>query len=535
MVPTMRIPTPPRGSRSRRAVLGLVVFGLTTLLLVALPGPAAAHLYLKSSDPERRTTVREAPSRVVLEFSEPVDLDTARVNVLDPDETRVDRGQVRQVGDDPYTVQIGLAEDLQNGQYTVVWRLIAQDGHPRTERFRFRLRAPAPPSPTPEEEEEAPGHGEEEAEAPAILGPEADEIAGSHLGRLAGVLQSFGKFFVFASLLALAGLVGFLLLVWRRPSGLPAEDAAEVEERFARRWRRLIGVAWVGAILGSLVTLVLQGAIIADVPLSRLRPAMVGEALDTRFGQTVLWRLGILAVGAGVWALASRITAAPLVLRPGGRRPVTVGAEAAVAPALPRVMTWVAGLFVVALLVTVSFAGHAGTASPVALNLPVDVLHLLAAGVWLGGLMTLLVAGFPSTRGVGEVERCRILAPAIARFSDLAVVAIVVIVASGVVRSLVELQGLDGLTTSYGWVLLAKVGAFVPVVVLGAINNRRTKPACVRAAEAGTSTPALGTLRRLITIEVIVGILVIGLAAFLVNLNPPRTMGAEPGMHALLP
>jgi hypothetical protein len=236
--------------------------------------------------------VREAPDRVVLEFSEPVDLDTARVNVLDPDENRVDRGQVRQVGDDRFTIQIRLADDLQNGQYTVIWRLVAQDGHPRTERFRFRLQAPIPPSPSPDPEEEMeedaapPAHGEEdEAEAPAIAhGP---DVSGSHLGALAGVLQGVGKFLVFLSMLALAGLVAFLLLVWRRPSGVPADQAADVEERFARRWRRLVGLSWIVAGVASLVTLVLQGGH------PRRRPAARAAALPRHRPHTP-------QVGAGV-------------------------------------------------------------------------------------------------------------------------------------------------------------------------------------------------------------------------------------------
>jgi putative copper export protein len=96
-----------------------------------------------------------------------------------------------------------------------------------------------------------------------------------------------------------------------------------------------------------------------------------------------------------------------------------------------------------------------------------------------------------------------------------------------VIRSVVELEALGGLTTSYGWVLMAKIAAFLPALVLGGINNRRTKPACVRAAAEGTSTPELGRLRRLVAVEVAMGIVVVGIAAFLVNISSPRTLGGD--------
>ncbi|MBA3728366.1 MAG: CopD family protein [Actinobacteria bacterium] len=80
-----------------------------------------------------------------------------------------------------------------------------------------------------------------------------------------------------------------------------------------------------------------------------------------------------------------------------------------------------------------------------------------------------------------------------------------------------------GLTDStYGLVLLAKLGALVPILALGAVNNRWMTRRKVRAAASGTSgATAMVMLRNLVACEVgLLGVLV-GLTAFLLSLSPP--------------
>lgn len=175
-----------------------------------------------------------------------------------------------------------------------------------------------------------------------------------------------------------------------------------------------------------------------------------------------------------------------------------------------------------ALLLTIGLAGHAGTLPPVALNLGADLVHLLGVAVWIGGLVGLVLLAFPATRGVAETDRVGLMAPVVSRFSDYAMVAVAVIVASGVLRGYLEIRSIDGLTgTSYGLTLLVKLAAFLPLLALGAINNRYTKPRIERAAAAGAPSPQLSTLRRLVTLEIAAGILILGITAALVALAPP--------------
>jgi copper transport protein len=330
-----------------------------------------------------------------------------------------------------------------------------------------------------------------------------------------------GRWLLLVSLLILAGAAGFLVLVWGQLIAPPDVVGA----RFAARWRRVVVAAWAAALVATVALYILQGALAADVPLSEaLSSDVLREVAETRFGTVSLVRLGLLAACAAVW---------PAVRRSVEPR-ASVGAAAAAVRPTAAVLT-VGGLLVVALLATPGISGHAGTTEPVGLNVTADLLHMVAAAMWMGGLLLLVVGAFPATRDLPEHARAGVLAPVVARFSDLAVVAVAVLVVSGGFRAWAEVRSLDALTDAdYGVVLLVKVAAVLPILALGAVNNRWTKPRIVRAAESDPDRGdrPVGTLRRLVVAEVALGAIVVGITAVLVNLPPARVeAGAdEPSM-----
>jgi copper transport protein len=318
----------------------------------------------------------------------------------------------------------------------------------------------------------------------------------------------------------MAGAFVFVPLVWRR-RGL-ALRPPEVEERFSARWRLLLLAGWTAVLLATLVAFVFQGAVGGGVSfLSAMSPRVLGEVMATRFGMVHAAKLGLLVAAAGVWLAARRTGSVPLVSR---QALVTrsLGSAAVEAP----VPTWFLGLgaaILVGLLATPSLSGHAGVTRPVPVNLVADVVHLLAVSTWIGGLVCLLGLTFPATRSLGEAERVRAMAPVVARFSRVAFFAVGVLVASGIVRSFLEVRALRALTGStYGLVLLAKLAAFLPIFALGAVNRYWTTPRLERAAAADGSPFPLRTLRRLVTAEVLLAAVVLAITAFLVVLPPAR-------------
>jgi putative copper resistance protein D len=173
-------------------------------------------------------------------------------------------------------------------------------------------------------------------------------------------------------------------------------------------------------------------------------------------------------------------------------------------------------------LVAVAWAGHAAAVDPASLPaLSADACHVLAAGVWIGGLAPLArllrVAGRP------EGADARPFAVLTARrFSALALGAVAVIVATGAWNAWVEVGDVAGLVgTRYGHLLLLKLTLLVPIVCLGAFNRRRLVPALGGEAET-VGRPAMRRLGATVGTETLFGLAILAIVAGLAETPPAR-------------
>jgi copper transport protein len=482
--------------------VALVALAITALGL-ASAAPASAHAIVHSTSPKGGATVAEPPDQVVMRFNEPVEIAFGAIRVFDGAGRRVDEGVAHYLPGEPDAVAVALRSSLADGTYTVSWRVISADSHPIEEGFVFHVGRPGPQ-------------------------PEGvvDEVLAGEAGARPSTAVVFGatRWLGFASLLVLLGAVVFRAAVWDR--GRTDLRSSQVEDAFARRWRRIIVIAWATLVVTTAASIALQAAVASNLPLVQaLSPAVLGDVLGTRFGQVAVARLSLLLLAAAV-VLAARPRLAP------GRAAMSVGA-AALPPPRYRLATALASLVVVALAVTPGLAGHAGTVQPVAVNLAADAVHVLAGAVWAGGLVLLIAAVFPATARLPSVERVRVVAPVVARFSNLAMIAVGVLVLTGVYRGWVEVRAFSALIDdTYGLTLLSKLAAFVPLLVLGAVNNRWLKPRLQRVVDGSPDARALSLLRRTVTAEVVLMVAVLGVTAVLVTLPPARTSMAEAGPFA---
>lgn len=443
----------------RPAPRALAVWALALATLAALPAPVGAHALVRSTEPAAESVVDAAPRQVVLRFSEPVEAAFGAVRVFRADGERVDDGRARHVPGDPRTVVVALVPRLPDGTYTVSWRVVSADGHPISEAFLFHVGAPG-------------------ADAPVAL---ADVLAREKAsGPLADVWLGVSRWLLFAGLVLLIGGLAFLPLIWDRGDALP--------EALAAARGRMLRAGWTVAVAATAMGAVGQIAVAAGLPLHRaLSPALLVELLRTRYGMAAMARLLLLAL------------LAPLAWR-----------------ARPRLRAWAwPALFVLA--ATPGLSGHAGTTEPAALHAVVDALHVMAAAVWLGGLLLVRYALRPEgTAGT----RSQVAA----RFSSVALRAVGVLVVTGVVRAWAEVGALQALwSTPYGLVFLAKLAAFLPMIGLAAWNRARVLP------RLATDEAAHGALRRHVAVEAALGVVVLALTALLVNSTPARVAAGLAG------
>jgi copper transport protein len=224
----------------------------------------------------------------------------------------------------------------------------------------------------------------------------------------------------------------------------------------------------------------------------------LGDLLGSTTGRWLLWRAAMLtAAGAAVgWLLARPATDGPL---PRG-------------PLLAVGLAGGAGMLVHAL------AGHAaGPSSLRPLNLLAQWTHLLAVGVWIGGLAWLFT-GLRRRATAGPAREV------VLRFSKLAGISLAVVVVTGVVRTADELGGWGRLVDSrFGRALDLKLLLFAGLVGLGALNRYRLVP----LFQAGARRRAATRLRRSVGAELGLAAAVLAAAALLSQLAPGAPDGAR--------
>ncbi len=181
-------------------------------------------------------------------------------------------------------------------------------------------------------------------------------------------------------------------------------------------------------------------------------------------------------------------------------------------------------------LICASFAwmGH-GAATPGSagmLHAASDILHTLAAGLWIGALVVFLILLVTNSRQPAEARHS--LHAALHGFSGIGSGLVAVLVATGLINSwfVVGLAGLPSLlTTPYGRLLSIKLIVFVAMLGLAAANRFHLTPRLGRALQAAAPTlPAISALRRSLVLETGLSVIVVALVAWFGTLAPPGVL-----------
>lgn len=181
---------------------------------------------------------------------------------------------------------------------------------------------------------------------------------------------------------------------------------------------------------------------------------------------------------------------------------------------------WTTALFFLSVggLLPVAATGHSASGGSHDIATNSLIYHLVAAALWVGGLIALLALG--RRRGTH-------LTLAATRFSKLALVCWIVMAASGVLNALVRVSPERLLTTDYGLLVLAKTAALLVLGVFGHQQRRRGVRDLVDGAGGGQ-------LMRLAGVEILVMFVTIGLATALSRTAPPQEIYTQPSNTELL-
>lgn len=223
-----------------------------------------------------------------------------------------------------------------------------------------------------------------------------------------------------------------------------------------------------------------------------------GQAVGSaRFGSDLLV---FVSTDLGVWLVTAVVLAAI----------ATTAAATGSSVGLARTVAVLAGL----LAFSAAMTGHAAGDSSHEVATSTMLVHLLAVGVWLGGLGTLQLLP----------ERSRDDARVVRGYSHLALVCWIALALSGVWALAVRMNGPgDLLTSAYVQIGLAKAALLIALGVLGALQRREL-------ATAGTvwARGSVAAYRRLALLELVLMALAVSLAAAMSSSPPPAEQSTPP-------
>jgi copper transport protein len=483
-------------SSLKRILTFLVVcFGVIGLTA----GPAAAHNSLSSSTPVEGQVMSTAPTSVTFNFASAVPLDTVSVEVIDNTGARVEVGAIVH-GPNGDKQVVAKLPTIAPGAVTVRWRLVGADGHAVTGRVNFSIAQPATATtatsvvtssaitvgqapPTAAVTTIAVGATTSQASASSATtkqtatGGAVDSAASSELGFEQPWSMPSGwrwllRMLAYVGIVAVVGAAATATWIW---AGL--WDVVALRKGIA-------GALAAAAVSSFLQLLTTASDVKGKAPWASL--SGIGGALSTDAGRALMVRFVLLGVIGRLLFAAHRMVDEDRWRVVGG-------------VSLLALATW-------------GFAGHSKSMRWPLLGVPLDVAHHAAAAVWLGGLG---IAGIVAYRSLDTADFARV----VRRLGFVAPRALLVIIGTGVVQT-VRLLGspLNLFSGTHGRLLLAKL-LVVGVMLKVADINRRRVATRFRGADR-RSAQASDILRRAMTTELAIGVLVLGITAAMV-VSPP--------------
>jgi copper transport protein len=430
--------------------------GAALFFTLAVASAASAHALPASADPAPDSVLRTSPQSVTITFTEEVDPKLSWIVVSDDAGVPLS-GPTSAVAGRPDELSTTV-ETLPDGVYWVSWRTLAlDDGHVAEGSYSFSV--------------------DEAGSGAFVAGGGAASLTGAATGGLVvsvgpspGVVVS--RWILYLGLMGLVGAAFLATVAWH--GGLSGGSRGGETRSTLTLAIVELGVALTGSVL-------LVAFQIGDAGVS------LGDAAGSSLGRDAFLRLAPLVVASGLLGAA---TDAPARIR--------------------SVLLAAAGVMAALALLVEAFLSHASAQPMAAAEVVVQWLHMVAVGLWLGGLVFLI----SQVRGTATPEKGELAR----RFASLAGCGLAIVILTGVLRAIVDIGTLDALfSTDFGRLVLVKAGLLAAIAALGAVNHFYT------VARAGRR---LAPLRRVGSLELALGAIVLLVASMLVNVAPPSEVQA---------
>ena len=437
-------------------LLTIVVPIILLLILVPAIPKSFAHAFVIKSDPSSSQSLSTPPTKVDVYFSEPVDLRYSKLSVIDSNGKQIDNKDIQHINGDQSSLSVTLPSSrLKDGVYTVMTKVLSQvDGHVTDNAFVF-------------------GVGESGASK------DLSAAAG------ASINKQGAQFYIPDAIARFPALVGQVIIVGSAFTSLWL-------------WRPISKINWFNDVLKQtrksidrrLTILMVIGStilVISDFGIIYVQAASInvgiGDAIMTKFGNVWVVRVVLSFILLLISLLEYR------KLKKDDDK-ITISNDGIISLLAIGLVT----------LLTTSLVGH-GAANGKMLPITIDLIHNLAASLWIGGVIYLALVVVPAIRkstSLDKFMKISMISIIIPRFSSIPVVILGIIVITGP-SLLYILESNLGLTLAslYGKILIVKLLLATVMICIGGFNqfivHRKALGAFVTEVSTGSSTQLLST------------------------------------------
>lgn len=463
-----------------------IVFAVVAVLVVTAVTsiPGYGHASVVRSDPADNSVLAVPPEQITIWFTEPVAVDFSTFRMIDIQGQTIKLDGIRRDEADHKIITLLLPE-ISSGVYSIHWNVLSEaDGHDTQGVLAFGI------------------------------GSDADLNAAQTVTADTAVpwVEVVLRWLNFSLLAAVTGALAVRYLILRKSE---ADDRVGTAVQAAQA--RIL--TWT---LRFTAGLFIAGLLLITYQISNLLQTLPDSATFWGTG----WKLLTLSRWGYLW-LARQVVilllwAAWRLIQSNQQHPES------------SLLGLIAAFFTVALTIIQALNSHAAAVeTSQTLAVAVDTLHLIGVGLWLGGMLALIIGLLPLVRHNRSLFRPLVEA-GWGRFGLMAAFSVALIILTGIYNTGRQVASIDALlTTFYGQSLLSKMGLMMLMGGVGLVNSmllhpRAAAPLAKLLNRSKNWTPfSARRLPQLVLVEMGLGLLVIlfvGLVTSAPNPNGPEFM-----------
>ncbi|MCB9419659.1 MAG: copper resistance protein CopC/CopD [Ardenticatenaceae bacterium] len=407
-----------------RLIFAVVVVALVTAVTSSI---SYGHASVVRSDPADNAVLDIPPEKITIWFTEPVAVDFSTFRMIDIQGQTVKLDGIQRDEADHKIITLLLPE-IASGVYSIHWNVLSEaDGHDTQGVLAFGV------------------------------GSDADLSAAQTVAADTAVpwMEVLLRWLNFSLLAAVTGALAIRYLILRQ---------SEEDEK--------IGTA-VQEAQSRILTWAIRFAVALFVAGFLLLIYQITNLLETLPDNATFWGTGWKLITLSRWGYLWLARQLMIVLLFAAWRLIQINQQCPE----PKLLGLLAAFFTLALTIIQALNSHAAAVETnPGLAVAIDTLHLTSVGLWLGGMLALIIGLLPIIR------RDRALFGLLAwagwgRFGLMAAFSVAFIILTGIYNTGRQVASLDALlTTFYGQSLLSKIGLMLLMGGVGLINSMLLHP-----------------------------------------------------------